>query len=91
MPLAFIKNLIDTMPIGGKGYVSVSAIKCDSKLRCWLDPNQLFGTNTDERLILIFKDSQGYHISLEKINHQWVAQELPEGTKWIPVTTIKVK
>lgn len=88
LPLGFVKNKLDVMPSGTKTYVSVEAVKCDSKRRVYLDPDQVYGTQNEGRVVLVSKDSVGYHIVLEKVDHQWTCQELPPGVKWIPVKTI---
>lgn len=88
LPLSFVKNKVDLMPLGTKAYISVEAIKCDSKRRAYLDPDQMYGTQNEGRVVLVSKDSFGYHISLEKVDHQWTCQELPPGIKWISIKTI---
>lgn len=91
LPLNFVKNKLDIMPTGTKAYVSVDAIKCDNKRRMYLDPDGLYGIASEERIVQVSKDATGYHIILEKIDHQWTCQELPPGTKLLPVKTVTSK
>ena len=91
LPMVYVKNRLDIMPNGTKAYISVECVKCDSKRRVFLDPDQLYGTQNEDRIILVSKDITGYHLSFEKLNHQWTCQELPTTTKWLPVKTITAK
>ena len=88
LPLSFVKNKLDVMPTGTKAYIAVDGIKCDSKRRVFLDPDQVYGTQNEGRVVLISKDTTGYHLSLDKVEHQWTCQELPTNVKWISVKTI---
>jgi hypothetical protein len=91
LPLNFVKNKLDSMPMGTKAYINVDAIKCDNKRRMYLDPESLYGIASEDRIIQISKDANGYHIVLEKIEHQWVCQELPPGVKLLSVKTVMSK
>lgn len=91
LPLSFVKNKIDIMPMGTKAYVNVDSIKCDNKRRMYLDPNSLYGIASDDRIIQVSRDNTGYHIILEKIDHQWVCQELPPTLKLLSVKTVTSK
>ena len=88
LPWSFVRNKIENMPVGTKAYISVETVKCDSKRRVYLDPDQLYGTQNEGRVIMIHKDSSGYHIILDNLDHQWICQELPSGVKWIPIKTV---
>lgn len=92
LPLTFIKNRIETMPVGTKAYVAVESIRCDSARKCWLDPDALYGTLAEGRVVLVEKTTD-FTITIDKNSptQQWVAQELPEDVKWVPVKSIKAK
>lgn len=91
LPLTYVKNKVDGMTAGTKAYVAAECVKCDSKRRAWLNPNDVYGTRNEGRVVMITKDEVGYHITLERVDHQWVCQELPSGVKWIPVKSITSK
>jgi hypothetical protein len=44
-------------------------------------------------LVQVVKEEGGFGLILDKegVAHQWVAQELPEDVKWLPVKTITAK
>lgn len=88
LPWTFVKNRLETMPAGTKAFVTIEAVKCDSKRRVFLDPEQVYGTQNEGRLIMVHRDGTGYHITLDRVDHQWTCQELPPGVKWIPVKTV---
>lgn len=91
LPWAYVKNRIETMPIGTKAYINVDAVKCDSKRKVYLDPDQLYGIKNEDRVVQISRDETGYHVLLEEIGHQWVCQELPPGQKVLPVKSVTTK
>jgi hypothetical protein len=91
LPLSFVKNRVETMPVGTKAYISADTVKCDSKRKAWVDPDQVYGTQNEGRIIMITRDASGYHLIFDKIDNQWVCQELPTGVKWLPVKTITSK
>lgn len=91
IPLTFVKNRIDNMKPGQSGFVALESVRVDSKLRCYLDPTHIFGSQLPARPIAVRRDEKGYHITLEAIEHQWVAQELPSSVHWLPVKTVTAK
>jgi len=91
MPLAYVKNRLDNMKVGQQGFVAIESVKVDAKRRVYLDPNQLFGTQIPARPIAVKRDGGGFHITLEAIEHQWLAQELPSSVNWLPVKTVTAK
>ncbi len=93
LPLVFVKNKIGTMPTGTKGYIAPDAIKCDSNRRCWVNPDMVYGSSNEGRVVGITKDGEDYSLIIdkEKVEHQWVAQELPATVKWLPVKKILAK
>jgi hypothetical protein len=91
MPLAFVKNRLDNMKPGQTGFVAIEAVKVDGKRRVYLDPNQLFGSQIPARPISVRRDGTGFHVTLEAIEHQWTASELPTSVNWLPVKTVTAK
>lgn len=91
LPWSYVKNRIETMPIGTKAYVNVDAIKCDSKRKVFIDPDQLYGIKNEDRVVQISRDATGFHVLLEDVGHQWVCQELPPGQKVLPVKSVTAK
>lgn len=92
LPIVLVKNKLEALPMDGTCYVAVDALKADSKKRCWLHPHALTGAKGTEKVIQVRRDKSGYHISVENVDHQWVADELDMvSTEWIPVKTLKLK
>lgn len=88
MPSRFIKNQLETMPVGSAGYVPVQGVRVDGYRRCWVDSQQVYGKKSERNVVLITKDDSGFHVILEEINHQWEAGEF-DGRGWLPVKTVR--
>jgi hypothetical protein len=91
LPLPYIRNRLENLKVGQTGFVALEALRVDPKRRCYLDPNYLFGTQTATRPISVRRDANGYHVTLEGIEHQWVAQEIPQSSNLLPVKTVTTK
>lgn len=93
LPLSFVKNRIETMPMGTKAFVLVTDVRVDSNRKCYLHPDGIYGSNAEGRVVQVVKEETGFSLVLDKegVNHQWVAQELPPDVKWLPVKSITAK
>lgn len=92
LPLAFIKNRIETLPVGTKAYITVADVRVDSSRKCFLDPDGIYGSNGEGRAVEVVRDENGFSLIFDKeMTHQWVAQELPADVKWMMVKGIALK
>lgn len=94
LPLAFVKNRLDNLKPGESCFVSVESMKVDARRRCFLDPATLYGqSQATSRPILVRRDSSGYHVVLDGVEHQWMANEVSMTTtmNWIPVRTVNAR
>lgn len=91
LPINFVRNRVENIKSGGEVYVSIDAIRCDAKKRVWLNPYALTGAKGSDRPIIVKRDSIGYHLVFEGVDHQWEAVELDSRVNWIPVRTVVVR
>jgi len=92
LPASLVKNTIRALKSGNTTYVAVDAVRIDAKRKMWLHPTFITGAKTNDRPIQIRRDTEGYHIVLEQIEHQWEAEDVDGITsKWIPVKSVSVK
>jgi hypothetical protein len=90
LPTSLIKHadpVLRDLPVGATGFVSLTAMRVDSKLDCFLDPEISYRTQKDIfHSILVTRQADGYHVVL--LSHwQWKPEPLnPEGR--LPVVTL---
>lgn len=90
LPINLVKNRIENMKIGSSGYVPTGALQADGKRKLWLNPYALFNSKSQEKSVLVRRDTSGYHVVLENTEHQWEAED-GESNNWLPVRSITVK
>jgi hypothetical protein len=90
LPTSLIKHadpVLRDLPVGATGFVSLTAMRVDSKLDCFLDPEISYRTQKGIfHSILVTRQADGYHVVL--LSHwQWKPEPLkPEGR--LPVVTL---
>jgi hypothetical protein len=74
------------LPVGATGFISVTAMRVDSELDCFLDPGIRYQTQKDIlNPILVTRQADGYHVVL-LVHWQWEPQPL-KSEGWLPVAT----
>lgn len=92
LPITLVRNRLELMKDGGKAYISLEAIKVDSKRHVWLHPQTLVGPKGNGRLVLVTKETAGYSIAIENTDYLWDAEDFePASVKWIAVKNITTK
>jgi hypothetical protein len=92
IPINFVRNRVENIKVSSFSYVSVEAIRVDSKRRCWLNPYALTGIKANDRPIQVKRDAVGFHVILEEVDHQWEAVDIDtKGATWLPVNTVAVR
>ena len=79
--------MLRDLPVGATGFVSVTAMRVDSELNCFLRPGIRYQTQKDIlNPILVTRQADGYHVVV-LAHWQWEPELFnPEG--WLPVVTL---
>jgi hypothetical protein len=92
MPIARVKNKIDTLAMGQQTWISLDYFKVDSWRRCWIHPHALTGPKSLERVICVKRDSKGFHIVLETPDLKFDAFDIEDSDiTFLPVASVVVK
>jgi hypothetical protein len=92
LPIGLVKNRLDTLKVGSNAYINVMAVRVDERRKCWLHPQSITGNKSIDKVIQVRHDTDGYHLVIDKIDHQWEAQEIDGSLlRWIPVKTIVIR
>lgn len=92
LPASFVKNRVESLKEGLDTYVTVDALRVDFHRKCWLHPHAVTGPRTSERVVRIKRDKGGFHVILERNDHQWEAKDVDGSSlKWIAVKTLTVR
>lgn len=91
LPIGFVRNRVENIKAGSECYIPIEAVRCDSKKKVWLNPYALTGGKSNDRPINVKRDSVGFHLVFENLDHQWEATELDSRISWIPVRSVVVK
>lgn len=91
VPVNMIRNRVENIQPGRVSYVSLDTIRVDANRRCWLHPHALTGTKKPDRPIEVRRDADGFHVTIENVDHQWEAADFDTSSGWLPVKTITVR
>jgi len=92
LPIGLIKNKIEALKTGETCFVGFSSLVADGKQRCWLNPYGLTGAKNNDKIVMLRRDDQGFHVTIEKTNHQWEAMDIDGiAMRLIPVKSVQVK